>query len=115
MASTRHKNVTVTSTQTVELGEAVPGRVSRWAIQYEGTGSDNWTMSINSRSVGDGDLTPTAKSFYDLVAGAATTTQPASATATTGHVVVDSSGQHVEIAVTVTAGGPKISAVAIEG
>jgi len=113
--SSRVKTVTATTTQTVVLGEAASGRVGRWAIQIEGTGSDNWTVDVNSKSVADGDMTATAKSFWDLVAGAMATTQPASATATTYHLLVDSTGQSVELACTVTAGGPKIAAAAVEG
>ena len=109
------KNATVTATETIILGEASPGRVGRWAIQYEGQGSDNWDISFNTRSVADGSLTATAKSFWDLVAGAMATTQPVSGTSTTGHVLLDSTGQHCEAVVTVTAGSVKVSAASVEG
>lgn len=106
---------TVAATTTIKLGEAAPGRVGRWEIQYEGQGSDDWDISFNTRSVGDGTLTATAKSFWDLVTGAMSVTQPDHGTSTVGHVLLDSTGQDCEIAITVTAGSVKISAASVEG
>lgn len=113
--STRTRTATVTETQTITLGEAAPGRVGRWAIQYEGLGSDNWDIAVQSQSVADSSLAYTPKGFFDLVAGATTTTQPASGTATSGHILVDSTGQQVRLAITVTGGSLKIAAAAVEG
>lgn len=106
---------TVTETQTLQLGEAAPGRVGRWAVQIEGLGDDNWDVSVQSRSIADGSLGLTAKSFFDLVTGAMTTTQPASGTSTTAHFLVDSTGQDVHLVCTVTGGSLRIACAAVEG
>lgn len=108
--TSRTVSTTVTTTSTVSLGEAAPGRVGRWAVQIEDV-SGTWEVAPKSKSVANGDLTATAVSFFDVVAGAMATTAPTAS----GTILIDSTGQAVELAVTVTSGSMKIAATSVEG
>lgn len=100
---------TLSETGTIILGEAAPGRVCRWLVQF--TVSDTATVQPQGRSAQPGAPAATNLAFYDLATGAMATEAPTAS----GIILVDGTGMLVELDVTITGGTVAVYATPVIG
>lgn len=109
------KEETFAASGTLELGDAMPGSVSRWRVQVIDEGSWSGSVTPKHTLVGSGETKVTGPGYVDL-SDPSTNIDPSSSPITAaGEYLVEASGSDVDLAVVVSAGSVTVRAVALRG
>ena len=109
---TKPGGITLTSTQTIELGNADGNAVSRWIVRFTDEGSANFSTAIHKGIKGSSVTKVTSGVYYaetdpDTAATAAITTF--------GIFVIEAMGMDVSLVCTRTAGSMRVEATPVRG
>lgn len=109
---------TLAATETLTLGDAQHGTVSRWVVQVQDEGSMNVSIAVQgavagSDKTGSAALTPTALEYRNINTG--TDVSGATAITAAGKYLIEATGMTVRLVVTVTGGTVRVVAIPAKG
>ena len=105
----------LTATETIVLGDAIPGSVGRWYLWVEEADGDtfDWSLAIQGKPAGSStSRTPIAVAFQNCNAPG---TDVNAAITAVGQFLIESSGMSIQVVATRTAGTIRLIAQPLRG
>lgn len=107
-------NKVYTASEVIELGDAMPGSVSRWHVTIVDEGSMNISITPEGTAMGSGE-TKTGVGYVNQTDPSTNINGASTPITAAGHYLIESSGMDIDLDLTVSAGSVRIIAVPVRG
>ena len=114
-AVTQPDGKVLTVTETVVLGDAIPGSVGRWYLWVEEADGDtfDWSLAVQGKPAGSStSRTPIDVAYQNMTAPSTDINAPITAA---GQFLIESSGMSIQIVATRTLGTIRLKAIPLRG